>query len=113
LGPLITTLNRARRDHPALQLDDTLQFHPTNHDAVLAYSKHSRDGRDLILVVINLDPFHAHEATVEWNSALLGRHLPADYEVRDLLSGQHQTWHGHSATVLLDPEHPAQVLHVV
>jgi starch synthase (maltosyl-transferring) len=112
LRPLITTLNRARREHPALQLDDTLQFHPTNHDAVLAYSKHPRDGRDLILVVINLDPFHAHEATVEWDPKLLGRHLPMDYEVRDLLSGQNHTWHGHTATVVLEPEHPAQVLHV-
>ncbi|MFD4998395.1 alpha-1,4-glucan--maltose-1-phosphate maltosyltransferase [Streptomyces buecherae] len=39
ITPLITTLNRLRRHHPALRQLRNLRFHRTDNDAVIAYSK--------------------------------------------------------------------------
>ncbi|MGK5531332.1 alpha-1,4-glucan--maltose-1-phosphate maltosyltransferase [Streptomyces sp. URMC 129] len=65
ITPLITTLNTLRRSHPALQQLRDLHFHRTNNDHILAYSKRSRTpDADLVLIVVNLDPHHTHEATV-------------------------------------------------
>ena len=36
LAPLITTINAARRDHPALQSNERLVFHDVNSDWLLA-----------------------------------------------------------------------------
>src|SRR5207237_440668 len=38
LAPLIATVNAARRDHPALQTNERLWFHPVDNEQLLAYS---------------------------------------------------------------------------
>ncbi|MEO6713277.1 MAG: alpha-1,4-glucan--maltose-1-phosphate maltosyltransferase, partial [Mycobacteriales bacterium] len=58
----LTLLNRLRREHPALQWLRNLRFHDTNNSHVMAFSK--SHGADRVLVVVNLDPHHVHEATV-------------------------------------------------
>ncbi|MFF3488835.1 alpha-1,4-glucan--maltose-1-phosphate maltosyltransferase, partial [Streptomyces sp. NPDC002701] len=70
IAPLITSLNRIRREHRALRLLRNIRFHGTDNDAVLAYSK--RAGSDTVLVVVNLDPHHTQEATVSLDMPHLG-----------------------------------------
>jgi starch synthase (maltosyl-transferring) len=63
--PLITRLNTLRRRHPALRWLRNLAFHRTDNEHILAYSKRTRTPHaDCVLVVVNLDPHHTHEATV-------------------------------------------------
>ncbi|WP_326687853.1 alpha-1,4-glucan--maltose-1-phosphate maltosyltransferase [Streptomyces sp. NBC_01795] len=70
LTPLITALNRLRRRHPSLQQLRDLRFHHTDNENVLAYSKHcAHPHADTVLVVVNLDPHHTHEATVSLDMA--------------------------------------------
>jgi starch synthase (maltosyl-transferring) len=107
LAPLITLLNRWRRAHPALHELRNLRFHATDHDQVLAYSK--RRGTDTVLVVVNLDPHHAHEATVFLDRTALGLGADDPVPVRDELTGASYTWGG-ANYVRLDPEH--QVAHL-
>jgi starch synthase (maltosyl-transferring) len=54
LSELIGRLNRIRRENPALQSDWSLQFHPTDNDQLLVFSKEMQS--NLILVAVNLDP---------------------------------------------------------
>ncbi|MFI1415086.1 alpha-1,4-glucan--maltose-1-phosphate maltosyltransferase, partial [Streptomyces sp. NPDC020707] len=70
LAPLIGSLNRIRRAHPALRRLRNLHFHRADNDAVIAYSK--REGTDTVLVVVNLDPHHTQEATVSLDMPRLG-----------------------------------------
>jgi len=100
LAPLITRLNRARRRHPALQQLRDVHFHPADNDAVIAYSK--RSGKDVVLVVVNLDPHHTQEATVSLDMSRLGldRHEPVP--VRDELTGDTYHW-GRTFYVRLEP----------
>src|SRR6202050_2642152 len=61
----ITRLNRIRRAHPALQSHLGVRFYQAYNDNILYYGKLSADRAEMILVAVNLDPFHAHEATIE------------------------------------------------
>jgi starch synthase (maltosyl-transferring) len=109
LTPFITRLNEIRRAHPALQQLRNLEFHNTDSEQVLAYSK--REGDDLILVVVNLDPIRTQETTVHWNMYSLG--LAHDvFEVQDLLGDSHHTWSPHTF-VRLDPTRPVgKIAHI-
>jgi starch synthase (maltosyl-transferring) len=104
LAPLITTINAARHDHPALQSNERLVFHDVNSDWLLAYSKRSADGRDVILSVVNLDYHATRAATLVLDLEALGLPADAPFEVHDLLDGATYTWRGPRNWVSLDPE---------
>jgi starch synthase (maltosyl-transferring) len=110
LTPLITALNDIRRRHPALHHLRNLHFHPTDNDAVLAYSKTT--GPDTVVVVANLDAHHTQEATVSLDMPQLGLDWNRSTPVRDELTGETYHW-GRVNYVRLEPGHrPAHVLHV-
>lgn len=114
LAPLLTTLNRVRRRHPALQQLRSLHFHRTDHDAVLAFSKSAGQGpgTDTVLTVINLDPHHTHEATVSLDMAELGLGRHESFPVRDELTGDTYHW-GSDNYVRLEPGRAPAPAHVL
>ncbi|WP_345673080.1 DUF3459 domain-containing protein, partial [Streptomyces phyllanthi] len=110
IAPLITSLNRIRRRHPALRRLRNLRFHHTDNDALIAYSK--RTGSDTVLVVANLDPHHTQEGTVSLDMPRLGLDRHECVPVRDELTGETYRW-GSSNFVRLEPGRaPAHVLDV-
>ncbi|MFI1534594.1 DUF3459 domain-containing protein, partial [Streptomyces anandii] len=110
IAPLITRLNDIRRRHPALRRLRNLRFHPTDNDAVIAYSKTT--GPDTVVVVANLDPHHTQEATVSLDMPRLGLEWHESVPVLDELTGETYHW-GRNAYVRLEPGlRPAHVLHV-
>ncbi len=113
LRDLIARVNRIRHDHPALQQDRTLRFHDVDNEQLLCYSKRSRDGADVVLVVVNVDSHHTQAGFVHLDLEALG--LPSDqrYEVHDLLGGATYSWSGPRNYVELDPHVlPAHVFSV-
>jgi starch synthase (maltosyl-transferring) len=111
LAPLIARLNRIRREHPALQSNDGLAFHPTDDEQVLAYSKTSPDRSDAIVAVVSLDPVNVRAATIELDLAALGIEAGESFEAVDLLGDRVNLWHGFRNRVRLDPSTiPASVL---
>ncbi len=117
LQPLLTTLNTARREHPALQRLRGLVLHPTDDEAVIAYSRrvpaeHSPTGReDAVIVVVNLDPHSVRETFVHLDMAALGLEPRDSFVAHDLLSGA--SWHwGEHVYVRLGHDTPAHVVHV-
>jgi len=97
INELICRVNRIRHRHAALQLDRTLTFHTTDNPEIIAYQKQSADGRESLLMVINLDPHHMQHGHVE---------TPVDrdmFTVHDLLDDQHYTWHRGWNYVRFDP----------
>jgi len=99
LAPLITKLNKIRNANRALQRLRNLHFHHTDNEAIIAYSK--RDGDNLVLVIVNLDPSNAQATVVHWNMDLLG--LTGDaFVVDDQMTGNSFSWNRDSF-VSLDP----------
>jgi starch synthase (maltosyl-transferring) len=107
LAPLIQKLNQIRRENVALQSDWSLQFHPTDNDQLLAYSKENEF--NLILVVVSLDPRFPQSGWIDF--------APGEgraYEVEDLLGGGRYAWNGRSNFVSLNPQTlPAHVFRVL
>jgi starch synthase (maltosyl-transferring) len=112
LAPLLTTLNRLRRAHPALQELRNLRFHPTDNDQLLAYSKTS--GQDTVLTVVTLDPHSPQEGTLTLDPDVFPDGEPGEdgWEVHDELGGAVWRWGRHNY-VRLDPHTlPAHILTV-
>jgi starch synthase (maltosyl-transferring) len=112
LGPWIGLVNEIRRRHPALQRLRNIHFHDSNNDALIAYSKHTDDRADVVLMVVSLDPHHAQEANISIDLGLLGLPWDQPYEAYDELTGQSFTWEGSVQYVRLDPHQAAHVLHL-
>ena len=108
LAPFITQLNAIRKANPALHQLRNLVFHNTESEAIIAYSK--REGKNLILVVVNLDPSFAQGTIVHWNMNALG--LEGTFAVKDLLDGKSFDWSEHQF-IKLDPTRPVgKVAHI-
>ncbi|MCX6430849.1 MAG: alpha-1,4-glucan--maltose-1-phosphate maltosyltransferase [Actinobacteria bacterium] len=109
LAPFVTQLNHIRREHTALHGLRNLVFHNTSSDAIIAYSK--REGSDLILVVVNLDPTYAQEGFVNWDIGSLGL-TSEKFSVTDLLDGSTYDW-SRDTFIRLDPSRPhGKVAHI-
>ena len=130
---LLERLNEIRRGHPALQQLRNLTVHASENPNVLAYSRRIRaehlatarpdgaapvagEAADVILVVVNLDPWGGQESTLDLDLAGLGLTSPDGdgsapfFHVRDLLTGETYAW-GRRPWVRLEPHR--QVAHVL
>src|SRR5690606_4903909 len=104
-------INRIRRENPALQHMRNVTLHEIDNDHMIAFSKQHED--NLILTVVNLDPYNTQSGWL---------HLPLDelgipdnhaYQVHDLLGGEHYYWHGAHSFIQLNPHVlPAHILRV-
>jgi starch synthase (maltosyl-transferring) len=110
LAPYLTMLNRVRREHPSMQWIRNTVFHDVDSPDVLAWSKQT-DG-DIVLVVVNLDPHGAREATVSLDLPALGFDTDSRVTVTDAVTGHTYDWGAHNY-VRLDPfDEPAHVFTV-
>ncbi|MDH4231638.1 MAG: alpha-1,4-glucan--maltose-1-phosphate maltosyltransferase [Nitrospirota bacterium] len=113
LKDLIARINRIRRENPALQTLWNLQFYEVDNENLLFYGKASEDLSNILLVVINLDPFHTHSGWVKVPVAGLGIDLQQPYLVHDLLSDDKYIWQGERNYVELNPQvMPANIFRV-
>jgi starch synthase (maltosyl-transferring) len=118
IAPYITQLNGIRAAHPALGQLRNIEFHRTDDDAILCYSKHlSGDftpsgAPDTIIIVANTDPHAVRETTVHLEMPTLDMAWDDDFVVRDLISGQLYDWRVNNY-VRLDPHvHPVHIFAV-
>jgi starch synthase (maltosyl-transferring) len=103
LGALIAAVNRIRRENPALQSDWSLQFHRTDNEHLLCYSKRSEVPANVLLVAVNLDPHHAQAGWVDLDLSALGLEAGESFQVHDLLAGVRYVWQGARNYLELDP----------
>ena len=109
----VTRINRIRRDNPALHLYDNLRFHTSDNDQLLVYSKATPDGRNVIVCVVNLDPYWPQAGWLDVPAQDWGIAGDQPYVVHDLLSDERYTWRGNWNWVRLDPSlRPAHILRV-
>ncbi len=99
----ISRLNEIRRGNPALHSHRGLAFLNASDDAMLYYAKASADGRNTLLIAVNLDPRRVVEADIEIPLWRFGLPDDAMMEADDLIRMQPVTWHGKRQHVRLDP----------
>jgi starch synthase (maltosyl-transferring) len=114
LKPLITRVNQIRRKNPALQSNERFHFHPSDNPSLICYSKSTADRSNVILVIVNLDPFLVQAGFVDLDLTVLGLDPGDTFEVYDLLADHSYRWQGSRNYVALRPaEAPAHIFHVL
>ncbi|MBA3258284.1 MAG: alpha-1,4-glucan--maltose-1-phosphate maltosyltransferase [Gemmatimonadales bacterium] len=102
LDPDIASLNRLRREQPALQRIDNITFHDSGHPDVLCYVKAAWQAD--LLCAVTTDPAEAVEAELTVPLERLGVADDTPFVVEDLLTGERRTWCGPRQTVRFEPE---------
>jgi starch synthase (maltosyl-transferring) len=115
LVPYLTMLNGFRREHPATHWIRNTTFHFVDSPDVMAWSKRTPTASgedDVVLIVVNLDPHGAREATVSLDMPALGFDWDSRISVTDAVTGATYDWGVHNY-VRLDPfSEPAHVFTV-
>lgn len=110
---IIKTINFIRKNNFCLHNNLNLQFHSIDNDQIIAYSKKTTDKKNIILVLINLDPHHTQSG---WTNLCVSDFDIEDHEnyfVYDLLSGEKYLWQGRRNYVELNPHKlPAHILKI-
>ena len=91
LVPLVRRLNEVRRAHPALTGAgiERLTWLETESEHLIGYARSL--GEDVVLVVVNLDPYAIHDGVCVVPPAL---DLPGRFDVVDALTGESYDWGG-------------------
>lgn len=109
----IARLNKIRKENRALQLYDNLRFYPAENEAILFYGKMTAARDNIILVVVNLDPYRKQHSYVDVPVDQFGQMETDAYEVHDLLNDARYIWRGRRNYVELDPNiQPAHIFRV-
>jgi len=109
----VARLNLQRREHPALQEYDNLRFLDSSDDNVIAYMKATELNEDVVVAVVNLDPFQSHDTTVVIPTTVLGIASDEQYRATELLTGETFIWTGEDQQMRLDPrQQPAMLFEI-
>jgi starch synthase (maltosyl-transferring) len=109
----LSRLNKIRRENRALQLYQNLRFYHAGNDAILFYGKMTPARDNIILVVVNLDPFRRQHSFIDVPLDQFGEMQADTYEVDDLLNDERYVWHGRQNYIELDPlAKPAHIFRV-
>ncbi|MEO8848101.1 MAG: alpha-1,4-glucan--maltose-1-phosphate maltosyltransferase [Casimicrobiaceae bacterium] len=104
LRPLITRINAARRDNPALQRNERLVFHRIDNPELICYSKSTDALDNVILAIVNLDPRNPQSGWTDLSLADLGLTGATAFDVHDLLTDARYRWRGARNYVELRPQ---------
>lgn len=100
----VTTINRIRRENPALHELENVEFYETNNEHILFYGKRTLDGQNILLVAVNLDPFQAQEVHLQIPIDSFGIKGDEAYQLHNLITDQRDPMTGNSYFVRLDPQ---------
>jgi starch synthase (maltosyl-transferring) len=104
LEDIITTVNRIRKENPALHTFKNIKFHTVENDNLIAYTKSSDDNKNIILTVVNLDPYHTQSGWMRLPLEVLNLDEGSrSYQVYDMLGESWYIWHDEWNYVELNP----------
>ena len=99
----ITSLNRIRKDNPALHSHHGLTFLEARNDNVLFFEKATPGRENVVLIAVSVDPHNVQEADVELPLWKFGLPDHGSLAVEDLVRHQRFTWTGKYQRVRCDP----------
>jgi starch synthase (maltosyl-transferring) len=113
LRELIASVNRIRRENPALHRDWNLRFHEVDNEQLIAYSKVTDDLTNIIVVMVNLDSAYKQSGWVDLPLADFHLEPGESYQMHDLLADARYLWSGSHNYVELDPQRiPAHIFRI-
>jgi len=101
----ITRINQIRRENPALRSFTNLKFYESNNEHILFYGKMTADKRNILLFVVNMDPYHTQEANLTIPVEEFGITVTDTYQLHELLQDYRHDVVGPKYIIRLDPNH--------
>ena len=99
----LTRLNQARNQCPALQSYANIEFIPADNCNILAYRKWSDDGKNHIIIIVNLDTLNRHESNIHLPLEAMGLSQSKSFFVDDVIYEETYEWRESTNFVALDP----------
>lgn len=113
LKDFVARINKIRKENPALQDTWNVQFYEVDNDYLMCFGKTTDDLSNIIVVAVNLDPYHTQGGWVHIPVDELGIDPHQPCLVHDLLSDDKYIWHGAKNFIQLDPKTaPAHIFRV-
>ena len=112
LVPLISQLNRIRKENRALQSNASLHFHSIDNPQLICYSKSTPGFDNTILVVVNIDSFNEQTGWTGLDLDRIGCGAHESFMVHDLLSGAQYVWRDRNYVALRPGIQPAHIFRV-
>jgi len=109
---LISGINKARKEHEALQQTNNIKFCHVENDKLLAFYKWNDDKSSEILVVISLDDHYTQRGTIQLPVYDLGIRHDHQLKVRDIIPDITYTWNGEWNFVELHPNMPFHIFEI-
>jgi starch synthase (maltosyl-transferring) len=100
----IAILNRFRRENPALHELTNLRFLDCADPNILAYAKATPDHHNIVIAVVNLDPYAVHGGEIMLPLAEWGRSVEQEFLVEEAFTGRIAAWRGNRQHLILDPQ---------
>lgn len=94
-------INAIRQQNPALQRNWGITFCQVDNERIVCYFKN--DLSNLVLTVVNLDPYYIQSGWVDLPLTKMGLDPDTPFQVHDLLNGSRYVWSGKKNYVKLDP----------
>ena len=113
LKDILARLNKIRKENPSLHMTRNIRFCQIGNDNLLCYYKATGDFSNIILVVVNLDPYHTQSGCLQMPLDELGIDKGKSYLAHDLLTGDKYVWQGETSYIELNPNNsPAHILKI-
>ncbi|NTV99340.1 MAG: alpha-1,4-glucan--maltose-1-phosphate maltosyltransferase, partial [Chlorobiaceae bacterium] len=116
----ITRINRIRKENAALQQTSAIAFVRIDaspgqeHGQLIGYVKRSPDDGNIVLTVVNLDPFYTHNGWIRFPLEMFGKPYEHRFTVEELLTGNIYEWNGEWNYVEVNPHSmPVQIFRVM
>ena len=90
---MIKLINSIRKTNPALQQTFDIQFCELDNDQLIAFHKRSKDGKNHILCVVNLDPHNTQSGMLQLPYERLRAREGDTIVIEDLITGNSYNWH--------------------
>jgi len=100
---IIKKVNQLRKENTALQTSYNIEFIPTENEHVLCFIKLSDDGKNKVLVLINMDSRNSQKCFFKLPLASLEINEGDRFKVVDLMNGYEFWWQDEWHVVELDP----------
>ena len=112
LSRLITKMNMIRKQQPALQQTNNIEFCELHHDALMAYYKWDQDRNNELLIVVSLDPYYKQSGHLRLPYEKMNLAPGSQVVVKDLITDSTYTWNQEWNYVELHPALPVHIFQI-
>lgn len=112
LTHLIGKINHIRKQLPALQQTNYIEFCELHNDNLIGFVKTTKDMQQKVCCVISLDPYYAQNGVIRLPFNNLGMHPGQEIKVHDHLTNNTYTWKEEWNYIELHPALPVHIFEI-